>query len=96
MTKSMMTEGEQIAELLNEAGISAFVLWYRSYPYREPIMFLDAQRAIRYIRYHAADFGVDPKKNRVTWFFSWRKFSWCDLSFAKKSGLVPRIRLSIG
>ena len=62
LTKSMVTEGEQIAELLNEAGISAFVLWYRSYPYREPIMFLDAQRAIRYVRYHAADFGINPNK----------------------------------
>lgn len=62
LTKSMVEEGEDIAQVLNQAGISAFVLWYRSYPYRAPIMFLDAQRAIRYVRYHAKTFGINPEK----------------------------------
>lgn len=62
LTKSMVNEGEHIAQMLNAAGVSAFVLWYRSYPYRAPIMFMDAQRAVRYIRYHAADYGIDPEK----------------------------------
>ena len=62
LTKSMDSEGSEVAAVLNDAGISAFVLWYRSYPYRAPIMYLDCQRAVRYVRYHAAEFGIDPKK----------------------------------
>ncbi len=62
LTKSMEAEGRDIAAFLNEAGISAFVLWYRSYPYKDPIMFLDCQRAIRYVRFHAKEYGIDEKK----------------------------------
>lgn len=62
LTKSIENEGTQIAEFLNDAGISCFVLWYRSYPYKAPYMFLDLQRAIRYVRFHAAEYGIDPEK----------------------------------
>lgn len=62
--KSVVGEGEDIASFLNEAGISCFVLWYRSCPYESPYMYLDLQRAIRYIRFHADDFGIDP--NQIT------------------------------
>lgn len=62
LTKSMIEEGRDIASFLNQAGISAFVLWYRTYPYRAPIMFWDCQRSIRYVRYHAKKFGINPKK----------------------------------
>ena len=56
------SEGDLIARELNKAGISAFVLWYRSNPYRFPAPLLDMQRAVRYLRYHAADYGIDPNK----------------------------------
>jgi len=62
LTKSMDSEGSEVAAVLNEAGISAFVLWYRSYPYTAPLMYLDCQRAVRYVRYHAAEYGIDPNK----------------------------------
>lgn len=62
LNKSMDNEGEHIAEFLNEAGISCFVLWYRSYPYRAPVPWLDLQRAVRYVRAHSAEYGIDPKK----------------------------------
>lgn len=62
LTKSMENEGSQIAQVLNEAGISCFVLWYRSYPYKAPVMFRDCQRAVRYVRYHAKSYGIDPQK----------------------------------
>lgn len=62
LTKSIENEGSEIAEFLNAAGISCFVLWYRSYPYKAPYMFLDLQRAIRHIRFHAAEYGIDPDK----------------------------------
>lgn len=54
-------EGKDIAVSLNEAGISAFVLHYRSNPYEYPTAQLDVQRAVRYLRYHASEFGFDPK-----------------------------------
>ncbi|MGN0180723.1 MAG: alpha/beta hydrolase [Monoglobaceae bacterium] len=55
-------EGKDIALELNEAGYNAFVLHYRSNPYEYPIPQLDVQRAVRYLRYHADDFGFDPDK----------------------------------
>lgn len=55
-------EGALTAMRLNEAGISAFVLWYRNNPYRFPTCLADMQRAIRYIRYHAHDYGFNPAK----------------------------------
>ena len=62
LTKSIEAEGSHIAKFLNEAGISCFVLWYRSYPYRAPYMFLDLQRAIRYLRANADKYGIDADK----------------------------------
>jgi len=54
-------EGKQVAEWLNSLGVSAFVLQYRVGPrYRHPVPLQDAQRAIRLVRAHAKDFGVDP------------------------------------
>lgn len=55
-------EGDLIARALNEAGISAFVLWYRTNPYRMPVEAMDMQRAVRYVRYHAKEYGIDPHK----------------------------------
>ena len=60
--KAMESEGHDMASFLNEAGISCFVLWYRSFPYKAPFMFLDCQRAVRYVRFHAAEYGIDPDK----------------------------------
>lgn len=53
-------EGAPIAQMLNAAGINAFVLSYRVKPYVHPVPLGDAQRAIRLVRYHAADWGLDP------------------------------------
>lgn len=61
LNKSMEGEGTEIAEFLNAAGISCFVLWYRSYPYRAPVMYRDCQRAIRYVRYHAQTYGINTE-----------------------------------
>jgi acetyl esterase/lipase len=55
-------EGEPIAQWLNQLGVSAFVLRYRVAPYRHPAPLLDAQRAIRYVRYHADEWGIDANK----------------------------------
>src|SRR3712207_7956862 len=48
-------EGRDVARKLQERGINAFVLHYRSNPYKYPIPQLDLQRAIRYIRYRSEE-----------------------------------------
>ncbi|MFT4177101.1 MAG: alpha/beta hydrolase [Luteolibacter sp.] len=57
-------EGRDYALWLAERGIAGFVLKYRlgSHGYRHPAMMLDAQRAIRHIRSHAAEWNLDPGK----------------------------------
>ena len=56
-------EGRQVANLLNAAGITTFVLKYRLGPrYHHPIELGDAQRAIRLVRARAKEFGVAPDR----------------------------------
>jgi acetyl esterase/lipase len=56
-------EGVQVALWLNSLGVSAFVLKYRLGPrYHHPIELGDAQRAIRTIRYKAAEYQIDPAR----------------------------------
>ncbi|WP_239492794.1 alpha/beta hydrolase [Luteitalea sp. TBR-22] len=54
-------EGEPIARWLNTVGITAFVARYRVSPYRHPAPLSDALRAIRYVRAHAKDWGLDGR-----------------------------------
>lgn len=63
-------EGTQVAHWLNARGVAAFVLTYRLGPrYHYPVELLDAQRAIRYVRSHAAEDGLDPTHIGI-WGFS--------------------------
>src|SRR5204863_5976690 len=56
-------EGRQVASYLNSLGVAAFVLRYRLGPrYHHPIELGDAQRAIRLLRSHAADWRLDPAR----------------------------------
>ena len=55
-------EGEGYARFLNSQGIAAFVCQYRVSPHRFPLPLLDARRAVRYVRYHSREFGIDPQK----------------------------------
>jgi acetyl esterase/lipase len=62
-------EGRQVANWLNSLGIAAFVLKYRLGPrYHHPIELGDAQRAIRFARSHAAEYGVLPDRIGVMGF----------------------------
>ena len=56
-------EGFQLARWLNAQGVTAFVLDYRVGPYKYPVEIQDGMRALRYVRAHAADYGIDA--NRV-------------------------------
>ncbi|MGB7168452.1 MAG: alpha/beta hydrolase [Acidobacteriaceae bacterium] len=62
-------EGVQVAGWLNAQGIPAFVLDYRVKPYHYPAEIEDGQRAMRLIRAHAAEYGIDPHRLGV-WGFS--------------------------
>ncbi len=65
-------EGLELAEWFNSIGVTAGVLKYRvprrdpQRPHWEPLQ--DAQRAIRIMRKHAADWGVDPNRIGVLGF----------------------------
>ncbi len=63
-------EGADPAKWLNHLGISAFVLEYRLGPrYHYPVELQDAARAVRWVRSHADEYGVDPHRIGV-WGFS--------------------------
>jgi acetyl esterase/lipase len=63
-------EGQQISLWLNSMGVAGFVLKYRLGPkYHHPIELGDAQRAIRFVRAHAAEYRVRPERVGI-WGFS--------------------------
>lgn len=56
-------EGVDIAERLNDWGITAFVLTYRMSPkYNAAARTLDGKRAIQLVRAHAGEWKLDPKR----------------------------------
>jgi len=56
-------EGMDVAEAFNDWGVTAFVLTYRLSPrYDGDARALDGQRAIRLVRAHAAEWGLDPAR----------------------------------
>jgi acetyl esterase/lipase len=66
---AMDHEGVQIADWLNEHGVTALVLKYRlGAKYNHPIPLTDAQRAIRYARAKASEWKGDPKRVAILGF----------------------------
>lgn len=57
-------EGPAYAEWLSDQGFPSFLVQYRlaSDGYRWPAMLWDATRALRWVRAHAAQYGVDPQR----------------------------------
>jgi acetyl esterase/lipase len=57
-------EGKDYARWLNDQGMAGFVLKYRlgSAGYRHPRMLEDAARALRLVRFRAAEWKLDPKR----------------------------------
>ena len=67
---AMEKEGHRVARWLNSLGATAFVLKYRLGPrYRHPAPLQDAKRALRYVRLHADEYGINPGRLGV-WGFS--------------------------
>src|SRR5277367_2503859 len=57
-------EGNDYALWLNQHGVTCFVLKYRlgANGYRHPAEFLDGERAMRWVRAHADNYKIDPKR----------------------------------
>ncbi len=59
-------EGTEVAEWLNSIGVTAVILKYRvprrdkEHPHRAPLQ--DAQRAMRLVRQHVAEWGLSPDR----------------------------------
>ena len=58
-------EGAGYAEYLTGQGITAFVVKYRVAPHKFPLELLDARRAVRWVRFHAEEYGVDKERIAV-------------------------------
>ena len=55
-------EGNPVSEFFNSQGLSAFTLNYRVFPYDYYAIRADVNRAVRWVRYHAEEYGIDPDK----------------------------------
>ncbi|MDR1096972.1 MAG: alpha/beta hydrolase [Tannerella sp.] len=53
-------EGLMVARWLNKEGIAAFILKYRMPNRHKEVPLDDAQQAIRHVREHAGEYGVNP------------------------------------
>ncbi len=61
MRQSAISKG-RFASVVEE-GFTLFLVWHGSSPqFKVPDAVSDVRRAVRYIRHHANDFGVDPNK----------------------------------
>ena len=61
-------EGSQFAKWLNGQGITAFVLKYRMPNKHKEVPLDDGQQAMRYVREHANEFGIDANKVGIAGF----------------------------
>lgn len=55
-------EGKDAAELFSKTGFTCFLLDYRVYPYGYEAIQADVNRAVRWVRYHADEYGISPDK----------------------------------
>lgn len=58
--RSDRMEGTPVAQWFARHGYQAFVVNYRVRPYRMEEGSFDLARAVRFVRRHAADYGIDP------------------------------------
>lgn len=69
MGLASILEGREVADWYTARGFTAFVLRYRlGKKYLLPVPLIDARRAVRYVRAHAAEYKVVPNRIVVTGF----------------------------
>lgn len=59
--RSMQNEGYDIADMLVQMGYQCFIVNYRIQPYTMRESATDLQRAIRYVKAHAAEYRIKPE-----------------------------------
>lgn len=75
-------EGGDIAEFYYGNGYNAFVVDYRVSPNLHPAPLMDAQRAVKLVRAHANEWGVDPDKVFVIGFSAGGHLAGCVATMA--------------
>lgn len=66
--RSDQPEGVAVAEALRALGYQSFVMDYRLRPYTQQEGALDLARAVRFVRAHAQEYGIDPQDIAVMGF----------------------------
>ena len=66
--RSDQSEGTPVAQALSQLGYQSFVVDYRLRPYTQQEGALDLARAVRFVRAHAEDYGIDPQDIAVMGF----------------------------
>lgn len=66
--RSDQPEGVDVAEALSALGYQSFVVDYRLRPYTQQEGALDLARAVRFVRAHAEEYGIDPQDIAVMGF----------------------------
>lgn len=66
--RSDQPEGVDVARALSELGYQSFVVDYRLRPYTQQEGALDLARAVRFVRAHAEEYGIDKKDIAVIGF----------------------------
>ena len=68
MFRSDGPEGVSVAQALSERGYQSFVVDYRLRPYTQQEGALDLARAVRFVRAHAGEYGIDERDIAVMGF----------------------------
>ena len=68
MFRSEVQEGSSVARSFARNGYLSFVVHYRVRPFTEEESGIDIARAIKYVRYHADDYGINEDKIAVVGF----------------------------
>lgn len=68
MYRSDGPEGVSVAQALSQRGYQSFVVDYRLRPYTQQEEALDLARAVRFVRAHAEEYGIDEKDIAVMGF----------------------------
>ena len=88
-------EAEPVALRFATLGYQCFVLWYTCAPARYPQQLLEGTAAVAYVRQHAEEFNVDPKRISVMGFSAGGHCAgmagtlWAEPIVAEKLGVEP-------
>lgn len=83
-------EGAPIAKWLNDRGINSFVVDYRVEPYSYPAPLIDVKRAIKYVRFHAEKFMINPNKIGIMGFSAGAHIACCVTEYFDDTEYEPK------